>query len=119
MILLLPPFDELRGEDLLQSRPAEELLASDIGDAIVSFLDCLEDVILIVRGRHFESFESAAFSLSLFESGVLQLLYLSDLFSSHIQAIKDFPKWKEDTSIQKSLNAKIRCRGNKIYTKEK
>lgn len=45
-ILLLPPFDELHGEDLHISGPAEVF--------IMSLLKCLSDVIICVLGRQLD-----------------------------------------------------------------
>lgn len=76
MILLLPPLEEQLGDALPQSSTAEDIpVAFEIGDLIVSFLDCLFDVTLIVLGRQFERDESTTLFLSFLVSSDLQVLH--------------------------------------------
>lgn len=84
IIRLLPAFDEHRGEDFDESSMAEDVLgASDVGDLIVAFRDCLFDIIFIVFGRHLDREESVRSSFSFFESGDVQCLLFIQLISTN------------------------------------
>ena len=72
VILLLALFDESSGEDLaLYSCRLELFLMSEAGERIVPFLDCLQDIILIVCGRHLKLPDSTELSVSLLECAPL------------------------------------------------